>query len=166
MAEESATMNESVNSAPITRFKYEHGFLSNSYPCPVFLGVHEYLTVEAAYQAAKTLDMSQRAEIRAAASPFLAKRLGGDVTAVTLRYGWDRMKREVMAELLFQKFVLNHTLRDKLLATGSRELIEGNDWKDFYWGVCQGRGENHLGKLLMAMREVARRVVVRACPKR
>ena len=33
------------------------------------------------------------------------------------------------------------------------ELIEGNWWGDTYWGVCNGVGENHLGKLLMKIRE-------------
>lgn len=32
------------------------------------------------------------------------------------------------------------------------ELIEGNYWHDTYWGVCEGVGENHLGKLLMEIR--------------
>jgi predicted NAD-dependent protein-ADP-ribosyltransferase YbiA (DUF1768 family) len=33
------------------------------------------------------------------------------------------------------------------------ELIEGNWWGDTYWGVCNGVGENHLGKLLMKIRD-------------
>lgn len=29
---------------------------------------------------------------------------------------------------------------------------EGNTWGDKFWGVCDGEGENHLGKLLMEVR--------------
>lgn len=44
-------------------------------------------------------------------------------------------------------------LRSQLLSTGTAELVEGNWWNDRYWGVCNGRGENHLGKILMRIRE-------------
>lgn len=33
-----------------------------------------------------------------------------------------------------------------------RELIEGNTWGDTFWGVCRGKGENNLGKILMRLR--------------
>jgi len=32
-------------------------------------------------------------------------------------------------------------------------LEETNTWGDKYWGVCNGEGENQLGKLLMKIRE-------------
>ena len=41
----------------------------------------------------------------------------------------------------------------KLLKTGNQELVEGNTWNDTYWGRCKGRGSNHLGKILMRIRE-------------
>ena len=31
-------------------------------------------------------------------------------------------------------------------------LIEGNEWGDTFWGTCDGIGENHLGKILMRIR--------------
>jgi predicted NAD-dependent protein-ADP-ribosyltransferase YbiA (DUF1768 family) len=47
----------------------------------------------------------------------------------------------------------NPELRAMLLTTGDEELIEGNWWRDTYWGVCEGIGQNKLGKLLMQVRE-------------
>lgn len=50
-------------------------------------------------------------------------------------------------------------LKKKLLETGDAELIEGNYWHDNTWGQCycprckNKIGENHLGKLLMKIRE-------------
>ena len=35
-------------------------------------------------------------------------------------------------------------------------LEEGNTWGDRVWGVCQGQGENRLGKILMKVREELR----------
>ena len=39
------------------------------------------------------------------------------------------------------------------MATGDAELVEGNTWNDTYWGVCNGVGHNHLGKILMQVRQ-------------
>jgi ribA/ribD-fused uncharacterized protein len=144
--------------APIDRFRWQYGFLSNFHPCKVEYGMHKFDTVEAAYQASKSFDLQEQRQIREAASPFAAKRLGQNVA---LRPDWEKVKREIMAELLFQKFILNWEFRDKLLATGERQLIEGNTHGDKYWGVCGGVGENHLGKMLMAMRTLARLIVSR-----
>lgn len=123
-------------------------FLSNFYPHPVELDGVMYPTVEHAYQAAKTFDVRQRHEIRNAASPAMAKRIG---SRVLLREDWETVKLEVMKALLRQKFTEKNQ-RGRLLDTVGRDLIEGNWWGDRYWGVCRGVGENHLGKLLMEIR--------------
>ena len=60
-----------------------------------------------------------------------------------------------MKILLRQKFG-DAWLRAKLLATGDAELIEGNYWHDTFWGMCNGKGENHLGRLLMEVRSELR----------
>ena len=36
---------------------------------------------------------------------------------------------------------------------GEEYLEEGNTWHDTYWGVCNGKGKNKLGKILMQVRE-------------
>ena len=54
--------------------------------------------------------------------------------------------------LIDQKFD-DPKLRQKLIDTGERPLIEGNHWGDTYWGQCPvGHGCNNLGKLLMKKR--------------
>ena len=58
-----------------------------------------------------------------------------------------------MRDALIQKFS-DKKLQKKLIDTGDAELIEGNWWGDKFWGVCEGEGENHLGKLLMEVREM------------
>jgi len=57
-----------------------------------------------------------------------------------------------MKDILEIKFADTH-LREALLATAPLELIEGNTWGDTYWGVCNGVGENKLGKILMGIRD-------------
>ena len=49
----------------------------------------------------------------------------------------------------------NPKLRQNLLDTNGIELVEYNYWNDVFWGVCKKTevGENHLGKLIMKIRE-------------
>lgn len=57
-----------------------------------------------------------------------------------------------MEIFLYEKFSYPY-LRKWLLETGEEELIEGNNWGDKFWGQVNGIGENHLGRLLMEIRE-------------
>ena len=58
-----------------------------------------------------------------------------------------------MHEICMAKFTQNLLLKEKLLATGTEELVEGNNHGDTFWGCVNGKGENHLGKILMKVRE-------------
>ena len=136
---------------PIDNFRGPHGFLSNFWPCSVVLEEVIYDTVENAYVAAKTLDLPLRYKI-AEMRPGPAKRFG---RTLTLRSDWEEVKLPLMHGLLQQKFN-SENLRHLLLSTGDRELIEGNNWGDTFWGVYGGKGHNHLGKLLMRVRSELR----------
>lgn len=125
-------------------------FLSNFYAAPVVYEGMEYPTSEHAYQAAKTLDIIQRQNVADQPTPALAKRYG---KAVSMRPNWDEIKVRVMCEIVDAKFTQNPKLAEMLLATEDAELVEGNTWGDTYWGVCDGVGENWLGKILMGVRE-------------
>ncbi len=133
----------------INSFNGEYKFLSNFYDSWV-IGVDgsNYPTVEHAYQAAKTSDLLSIHEIRHARTPAEAKRLG---RLAPLKSDWEEIKIKVMGFLLMQKFQ-DGILQDQLIETGNQNLIEGNTWGDTFWGVCNGVGENHLGRLLMKVR--------------
>jgi len=152
----------------ITLFKDDNGFLSNFYPCFIVLDGTQYPSLEHAFQAAKAgtedkhtyidfsgkkITMLARDYINSARTPGEAKRRG---KSIKLRPGWDDMKLEVMEGLVRQKFTNDWYLAEQLLKTGDAELIEGNWWGDTFWGVCHGKGENHLGKILMRVRDELR----------
>lgn len=131
----------------IDSFSGAFTFLSNFYFVQIKHEGIMYNSVEAAYQAAKTKDAIEKKFI-ATMSPGEAKKYG---RRVKLREDWEEIKLAVMEELVKKKF-RNPSLRKKLMATGDAELIEGNWWGDTYWGVCKGKGENHLGEILMSIR--------------
>lgn len=132
----------------IEHFRDEHAFLSNFYPASVTLDGQVYPSVEHAYQAAKTLDRSERKPFKTG-SAMAAKRRGRELQ---LRADWENVKIDIMYSLLQQKFQRTE-LKEKLLATGTSRLVEGNTWHDSFWGVYQGKGENYLGRLLMKVRD-------------
>lgn len=92
--------------------------------------------------------MAARQDIRGDIGNSKSKRLGRQLD---LRPDWDTYRFVVMRLLLYRKFS-DPRLGQLLLSTYPHELVEGNDWNDTFWGVCRGRGENHLGKMLMEIR--------------
>lgn len=134
----------------IDKFDGEFHFLSNFHTSYILYDGIVWPTVEHAYQAMKTLDENQRMNILEANSPSEAKKLG---RCVTMRVDWDDIKLEIMEELVREKFESKPKLAEKLLATEDIEIVEGNTWGDTFWGVCKGVGENHLGKILMKIRD-------------
>ena len=136
-------------------FDGEFAFLSNFYPSMITVDGIVFPTVEHLFQAAKTVSLVEREKIAAAATPGQAKRLGRNGI---LCDNWEEIKDDVMLNALRLKFAIL-PLREKLLATGDEELIEGNTWHDNIWGNCSCdrckkiEGQNKLGKLLMQVRE-------------
>ncbi len=133
----------------IQGFFGQYRFLSNFYPSPVTLDDIIYPTVEHAYQAAKVLNPDTRERIRQCRTPGEAKSLQKH----DIRQDWNRIKYTVMYNLLIQKFSEHEDLKRKLLDTYPEELEETNTWNDTYWGVCNGVGDNNLGKLLKYIRD-------------
>ncbi len=141
----------STRGQDVLRFSGYYGFLSNFrlLQKPLIYEGIAYPTSEHAFQAAKSLDPKVRKRVAAASSPAEAKRMG---RALKKRSDWDQVRVSVMAAILAIKFQ-DPELRRKLIVTGSAILEEGNTWNDTYWGICNGVGENMLGKLLMQLRK-------------
>lgn len=133
----------------ISDFRGKYFFLSNFYISDVEYEGILYKNNEAAFQSAKLTDRDKRLQF-CDLDPSSAKRKGRHVT---LRHDWEYIKDKVMEDCVRDKFKRNDYIRRKLLETGDEELVEGNTWNDTYWGVCNGRGKNKLGKILMKIRE-------------
>jgi len=133
----------------IKGFNGEHSFLSNFYECKVEYNGITYNHSEGAFQAQKTLDENERLKF-VDKTAGQTKRLG---KKVQLRDDWEDKKIDIMHNVVFEKFSQNRSLCDKLIETGNQEIIEDNNWHDYFWGICNGKGRNELGKILMTVRE-------------
>ena len=121
----------------ISEFQGEYRWLSN------FIG-----NVEVEFQAAKCANEEDKKRFKGL-MPGQAKKLG---RKIKMRSDWNDIKLQIMKELLRKKFN-REPFKQQLIDTGDEELVEGNRWGDTYWGVCRGRGQNKLGKLLMQVRK-------------
>ena len=135
----------------ILAFRDEYAFLSNDFPAPVLYQGITYPCAESAFQASKTADPALQAWF-AQAGAEKAKQKGGRLTP---QAGWEEAQDDIMREIVRLKFTQNPVLREKLLATGSRRLINGVKGKKApRWGVdtVTWEGENRLGVVLTALR--------------
>ena len=124
-------------------FRGCYWFLSNMYPCEVY----GYNSVESAFQSQKSCG-SEREKFACMVSGFVARREGKHLP---LRKDWEQVKLRIMYQLVREKF-RDPRLLSKLRAIKG-PIAEDNTWGDRYWGVCYGRGENHLGRILMFIRD-------------
>lgn len=152
----------------IQKFDGRYGFLSNFYPCEI---VHQgilYPSVEHYYVAMKCngaqmmngvqyTPIDFREMIARIGHPGTVKKLG---QKMLVRKDWDEKKLEFMNWAVREKFK-DEKLADLLLDTGEMPMVEGNAWHDNFWGSCscdkcRGKGKNHLGKILMTVRDELR----------
>lgn len=146
------------SSERIYGFSGPYRFLSNFWLAQVEFEGRTYGSTENAYQAAKTHDPEIRNYL-ANLSPGAAKK---HAKLIQIRPDWHDVRYDIMLDLNRQKYK-HKALRELLINTGNREILEFNEWDDRYWGVIQVAGfeygENNLGKILMQIREEIKRDV-------
>lgn len=149
----------------INSFTGRYRFLSNFYPVEIEHQGIKYPSVEHYYVAMKIKNDQQidgkfitmidcREMIAKIPDAGKVKQFG---KFLKLRKDWEDVKLDVMLWGIREKFK-NEELKQLLIETGDEELVEGNWWGDKFWGVSSGEGENHLGKILMRVREEFRQV--------
>lgn len=127
-------------------FRNEFACLSNMYPTPLKINGLCFSCAEAAFQSFKTTDPEIRKKFQFITGPE-AKRLG---RKVELRPDWNEIRIAVMREVLKCKLKHYPSIYGVIAHAANTPggVVEENTWNDTFWGVCNGRGENHLGKLL------------------
>ena len=149
----------------IEKFEGRYRFLSNFHPCKIEHQGITYPSVEHYYVSMKC-NSSQyfngnqytvgdfREIIAKTVSAAVVKKMGQQMK---VRSDWDEKKLDFMNWAVREKFK-QEDLKELLLSTEDLPIIEGNFWHDVFWGQCscdkcKGKGENHLGKILMKVRD-------------
>lgn len=161
-----------MSTEPIMEFKGEYRFLSNFWIAPQvrrtldldYMWVtpyhppptHKFFCNEQWYVYHKCLHNEDRAHVLTLTKPGEIKRYGRQIDLHPL---FEKFKVIIMKDGLQAKFYQNEDLKQQLIKTGYRPLIEGNNWNDTFWGVNLnprkgpvGVGLNILGHCLMYIR--------------
>lgn len=143
----------------ITKFDGDYAFLSNFFMAPVRYHF-DYTNAEAAYQSRKAADAADILKFTEY-GPGMAKKMKRHLKK---RADWNDVRVAFMRDIVYAKFMQNPELAARLKATGTEELVEGNHWRDTFWGVNEntGEGQNILGKILMEVRANLDKLDVRA----
>jgi len=153
--EEAPAVEEQTGGAAAIEFthsKTDFKELSTFHSAPFTLDEKAWPTVEHYVQAMKyPADPEFQEQIRQTKTAAQARKLG-TTKDHPVRDDWPTEQLEVMKKALRAKFEQNASLRNLLLSTGSKELIEISTTDDFWGRGRKGTGENHLGKLLMELR--------------
>jgi predicted NAD-dependent protein-ADP-ribosyltransferase YbiA (DUF1768 family) len=138
--------------------KWHRNWFSNMLPfeAPLIYQEITYNSTENFYQSMKMpkdrLDLRQEIALMTPQGSKIAIR---NIDKYKWDEDWDKGKSlKVMEFALCHKFQKGTEWRRKLDLT-NWELIEWNNWGDKFFGKCikTGEGENHLGKLLMKIRD-------------
>lgn len=145
-----------------TKVALAFGWLGNMAPYPLFFETKEWRTSEALFQARRFApDDPIREVIRAEKSPMGAKMAAKGSSSRMVIVPQSQADLDLMAEILRLKIVTHKRLIGDLLGTGDAEIIEDVTSRQrgsgMFWGAAlqadgSWKGENHLGKLWMAVR--------------
>lgn len=130
---------------------------TNFYPSSVIINKRVWPTIEHYFQAQKFVGTPYEQYIQQLSSPMEAFKFSRNPKVANwLRADWNEVKDDIMKHALLCKFEQNERLREKLLGTKKKKLIE-HTFNDSYWGDGgDGSGLNKLGKLLMEVRDIMR----------
>lgn len=68
------------------------------------------------------------------------------------RGDWQEVKVGIMTEIVRAKVAQNDDVRQALLKTGNKRIIENSPWDEF-WGIgADAKGKNQMGEILMLLR--------------
>jgi len=114
-------------------------------------------TAEHAYQYAKFSDADPAVaqQIASAISPWLAFQLSRKHRNLTPA-SWNEKKVSVMTEIITAKIEQHPDVKDRLIKTGIRKIVENSPW-DSFWGIGpSGDGTNMVGVIYMQLRDSLR----------
>lgn len=143
-----------MNSIKIIKFYSENqkwGEFSNFALYKITIGNKTWPTSEHFFQAQTFDDKAYQEKIRKSKSPMKAAELGRS-RKVKIKKNWDKIKDNMIYQVVLDKFRQHEDLKTLLLDTKDAILVEHTE-QDAYWGDGgNGKRKNRLGKTLMQVR--------------
>lgn len=135
-------------------FKGYFDFMDIEYPSPIYFEGMMYASAAHAYHAAKSNDDTVRR--RFSKMPQI-KEMHSLAATLEEPEDWKTRRLGVMEIVNRDKFRRNKELREKLLTTQERELVNEitfeNDREDsLFWGLIKDQGQNQLGRVIEKIR--------------
>jgi len=146
-----------------------YGAFSNLYRREFVFESDTYPTAEHAYQAGKARKLAVKAWLMSAPSPALLAMAAHGLYYWDVAPNWSTTKFDRMKRILRAKFGTHEDLKELLLSTGNRRLVETatvDNAVNRLWGEVNGQGKNMLGLLLMEVRDELRAEVKASKPKK
>ena len=149
-----------------THLYFLRGILSNFEKCYIKYKGHLFATTEQAFMWEKAIffnDHEIASRILKEENPAKAKKLGREVKNFD-DSKWSKVCYEIMYKINYEKYFQNTRLKNILLNTDDKMIIEANP-RDTRWAIglsaeddrvldeSQWQGENLLGKVLMQIRD-------------
>ena len=122
----------------------------------------QYKTVEHAFQAQKNNDPEFQDLLTLGNDNYL----GDDISIIkrqtnksgmkklkkTIIDNWDTLQIGIMKDIIISYLDSNLEIKEKLINTGSKDLMYTGPGSDSFWGKVKNSGENNHGKILMDIR--------------
>ncbi|MBW4934966.1 NADAR family protein [Marinobacter sp. F4206] len=108
-------------------------------------------TVEHYFQGMKFTDEDRQEQVRTAATPEQARKIGRK-RHKSFRRDWKQVRETIMTRGVYMRSRTHTELAEALLATGDQKIVENSNF-DYFWGWGRDRrGENRYGRVLMNVR--------------
>lgn len=147
-------------------FASHHAYLSNLYHCNFQINGQNFDSVERAYQYSRAMHLKAPEVAKKVLAAKNSRECKKQSKFLESKPEWDLAKRGIMKMIVQEKFSQNSDIKEKLISTGSINLVEGTF--DFFWGagallgsktLKEGKwtGRNEMGLILSEVREDLKR---------
>lgn len=138
------------------RVNDKYGEFSNFSPYEIYVLGMNWKTSEHYFQARKFNNSDLIIKVMDAPTPKEAASIGRD-RKNKICENWELIKLDVMREAIYAKFTQHNNLKKLLLSTGDEVIVEASPY-DYFWSEgADQTGGNHLGKILMEVRDRIRK---------
>ena len=116
-------MSNTIYFSNVENEENDYGEFSNYYKTSIIIDNKVWTSVESYYQAQKFLDLELIEKIRLIEDPREIVNVIKDFTLL-IRKDWENIKKDVMKKCLYKKFTQHSELKELLLSTNNKHLVE------------------------------------------